>query len=286
MAKKPAAQETGKAMVNWEEQMAKYADKYEEVERNTGSSRPQIGTRGARFSFQDEDLGTELNVIIIGSLIENKHFSSRFDPDNLTPPDCYAFAEDGEEENMKPHHDVEEPYSESCAACPFNEFGSSDTGRGKACKNVRRLAVLFAGDLEDNSVEETPAAFLTLPVTSVGAWGTYVKQLSRQLRRPPFAVITQMTIRPDPKNQFVIGFKLVEQLDDPEDFEALVQRHEAMKEEIRYTYPKPSEVEQRAPRAGGKVQRGGAARHVARAAPAASEAPARPAPRPTPRARR
>jgi len=244
-AKKPVAQAVGKALVNWEEQLAKFADIATETEKNAGSGAPQLGTRGGVFSFQNEELGNEIEVIVLHHILENKLYAGRYDPDNPAPPVCYAFGDD--DETMVPHEEVENPQHESCKGCPHNEFGSSDTGRGKACKNTRRLGLIMSGDVD--SIEDAQVAFLNIPVTSVGAWSTYVKSLAKNLRRPPFGVITLITMRPDPKTQFSMSFKVVSQIDDPAHFEALVKRRALVEQEILYTYPKPEDMPAPAPKA-------------------------------------
>ena len=58
----------------------------------------------------------------------------------------------------------------NCVECPLNQWGSGN-GRGKACKDLRRLIVLVEG--------WTMPAILTLPPTSVKAFDTYASAQAR-----------------------------------------------------------------------------------------------------------
>src|SRR5690606_3597374 len=128
------------------------------------------------------------------------------------PPICYAFHRPGEEEEVGPHPSMQanldyfQPQSDFCKNCPNNEWGSAETGRGKACGERRRLAILPAGwyeskrgskDFELNIIDDaetldtTDIVFLKLPVMSVKEYGRYVQKLASEFRRPPYGAITR-----------------------------------------------------------------------------------------------
>jgi len=73
-----------------------------------------------------------------------------------------------------------------CAVCRFNVFGTGKGGRGKACKEMRRLVIVVEG--------ETFPALLHLPPTSIRPWDAYASGLLRK-RLAYFAVKTRFTIR-------------------------------------------------------------------------------------------
>ncbi len=58
----------------------------------------------------------------------------------------------------------------NCAECPLNQWGSGN-GRGKACKDLRRLIVLVEG--------WSMPAIMTLPPTSVKAFDTFASAQAR-----------------------------------------------------------------------------------------------------------
>ncbi|MGH6628176.1 MAG: hypothetical protein ACREB3_00415, partial [Burkholderiales bacterium] len=108
--------------------------------------------------------------------------------------------------------------------CPQNVFGSAETGRGKACRNTRRMILMSAGTLhpktdafevftEPGQLQLAPMYMLNLPVTSVKGWATYVQNLRHAFHRPPYAVATLIRVIPDKKTQFRVTFEPLEQLD-------------------------------------------------------------------------
>lgn len=245
----------------YDEKFAADAAEYASEERTGGSF---LSTRGGVLSFGEEELpGNQICAVILDAVRENVYYADRFDPDKLMPPVCYAFGRS--ESEMAPHPSMQAsdyfvPQNEQCQGCPQNEWGSARVGRGKACGNRRRLAVIPAGfykkrkgsrdfDLEifedPEHYQEADMAFLKLPVTSVKEWSKYVSQLSANLRKPPYAVITRIYLEPDPKSQFKVKFELIEEL--PEDLApTIMQRHEEAQENIitPYSPPDPEDIEE------------------------------------------
>ncbi|GAF87697.1 unnamed protein product, partial [marine sediment metagenome] len=117
-----------------------------------------ISTKSGVLSYRGEPVkDNTMAVIALDFVIENAHYAGRYDPSNLSPPDCFAFG--GDIGTMAPHKNVVKPYNDKCGiekqsgCCPNNEYGTSDLGKGKACKNLRRLAIIPAGDLVDGKFE-------------------------------------------------------------------------------------------------------------------------------------
>ena len=82
--------------------------------------------------------------------------------------------------------------ADTCSSCPNNQFGSSPTGRGKACKNTRLLAVMPADAIE--SEDEAPVWIMAIPPTSLKAFDNYVSTLSSRYKTIPLGVVTQITM--------------------------------------------------------------------------------------------
>ena len=80
------------------------------------------------------------------------------------------------------------PDTFACVTCPLNDWGSTHQngpGRGKACKELRRLVVIVDG--------WAAPALLTLPPTSLESWDTYCNGLARQ-KSAYWAVRTKITL--------------------------------------------------------------------------------------------
>ena len=153
------------------------------------------------------------------------------------------------------------------------EWGSADTGRGKAARETRRLALIPAGTFDRmgkfeafDDVESFEAAgigFMKLPVTSVKGYAAFVKQIAGALKRPPHGVFTRIKVVPDPNSQFKVTFEPLAQVPD-EIMGVIMQRHEEAKATIETPYPRFDEEAEKKPARG----RGGKAAPPARGAKA------------------
>jgi hypothetical protein len=115
---------------------------------------------------------------------------------------------------MRAHDASTEPQNGpggECKTCPKAAWGSAIKNgvpsRGKACAESRRLALIPHTALESTeSILGAEIAIAKLPVTSIRFWSAYVNRLSSVLKRPPFAVITEISTEPHPKHQFHVHF--------------------------------------------------------------------------------
>lgn len=225
-------------IMKYDEELAKFAQEAADKEATPAGNFIKVRSGVLTVAGQPVE-GNELDVVVVGHIYENCFYEGDFDPDNSTPPDCYAYGT--EEEGMKPHEKATSPQHETCAGCPMNEWGSSPKGKGKWCKNTRRLAMLSADGLDPASAAEGEVLFYKPPVTSVKGWALYVKGLASNFKRPPFAMVTHMKVVPDANTQFRVLFKPVGMV-PPETLPALVKRHEEIMESIAFPYPeKPAE---------------------------------------------
>lgn len=189
--------------------------------------------------------GNKAPVVVIHSIFENQLYADKYDPNNLQPPVCFAFAE--KDEDLKPHPDAAQPQAASCAECPKNAWGSDPGGgKGKACKNVRRLAMISANDLDEISKAEV--ALAKLPVTSVKNWSSYANQIANVLKIPPLAVITEISTEPDAKTQFQVNFQLMDKIEDGEKIKALLGKRRDTTPLIFAPYDKPSQAAEATPK--------------------------------------
>lgn len=260
---------TGTALVTYQEKRAAAAASYVSQTR----APPQgdlLSIKGGLFQLGEDVLGDQLIVCVLQSIWENTYFQGKYVEGVPQAPTCYAYGRSAEE--MAPHPSMAEhpdhfvPQSNDCATCPMNEWGSAETGRGKACQNRERLALIPAGqytprprsrdfdlDLFDGVTEEGRSHFrdadalvLKLPVTSVGNWNEYVRKLAA-LGQPPYGVATRIFIEKHPKFQYTVEFEMIDIIAD-EAFDVLHQRHEALGGDVMaqpYSPPKEEEVERR-----------------------------------------
>jgi len=228
-AQKEAAEPKGEVVVRkttavalpaeWQQELAQEAKDASMLEQPEIQS---FSTRAGVLSYNSNPMpDNQVDVIVLSAVFVNALFISKFDPNNIVPPLCFAMSDTGEE--MQPHENSFKMQHEECAGCPHAEWGSdenSPSGRGKACKETRRLAVIPASALTEG-LDKAQIAIFSVPVTSTGAWGNYVHTLAATAKRPPWSVVTRIKLKPDPKKQFVVMFEVVDAINDMEVLEAL-----------------------------------------------------------------
>lgn len=149
----------------------------------------------------------KLQCVVMGSAYENRWYEHGYDPDNPQPPECFALSVDGMD--MLPSPNSSKPQAANCKSCPHNKWHSAEKGRGKACKNNRRLALIPASALvSDEEVLGAEVAIMRVSVTSVKFWTKYVDKVYAMHRRPVFGVATTIGTVPDAETQFKITFDM------------------------------------------------------------------------------
>lgn len=168
--------------------------------------------------------GNKLEVVIVGGAYRNVLYKSRYDPDNIVNPDCFALSV--EDEDMKPHENVANPEHETCKGCPMAEWGSNPAGgRGKACKETRRLVLLPANNLSSaDAIKASEMAVLDIPVTSVKNYRNLVNVVASTLNLPVYAVVVLVEWLPDPKTQIKLSFTPLRVAGDEEIVRAIMAR--------------------------------------------------------------
>lgn len=210
MGKDLAVRKKGGALMKWDEEMARHAKEASEAE--VAPAGQMISVRGGQLTVAGQEIeGNKAELIILDNIYLNTYYEGDFDADNPQAPVCFAMAR--KDSDLKPHEDAGKPQCEQCLGCPQNEFGTAERGKGKACKNVRRLAVISADRVSEKSIKESDIFYFHIPVTSVKGWAFYVKALAAQAQRPPFGVVTTLGVVRHDKDQFHVTFQLKEVLD-------------------------------------------------------------------------
>lgn len=254
-----AKKKTSKAIVPWQSAMeadAKVAS--DMVESSAGGQ--FISVKGGQLSFGGNPFpNNEMVVIILDSVRENVYYEGRFDSDNVQSPTCYAF--DHDDKSLAPHEKVVEPQNKTCKGCEWNEYGTSETGKGKACGNVVRLAVISGGDIDAKSGDFSPyedptalsgqsIAFMKVSVMSVKGFATLVKSVASTLKRPPYGIYTKISVVADAKSQHKITFEAVSEVPD-ELMDVVYAKHQEAEAAIEFPYP-PREEKEDKPKRNGK----------------------------------
>ena len=164
---------------------------------------PAGGGRSFDIDTGNEDTDTSVPNLT-GIVIHSHKCNARFDEDSSgEPPICSSM--DGlvgtEPETGEMH---------GCLDCPYNKYGSSEKGAGKACKNMIRLYMMIEGS-------PIPLV-LSLPPTSLKSWQNYRLGVLAPLKLKPVDVVTELTLTPQVSksgNKYsVVKPRLIGKLDD------------------------------------------------------------------------
>lgn len=199
-----------KSVAKWDEELARRAKISAKMEENSLGLSNTISLKSGQLSYKGNFYkDNKLNAVILDSVLANLYYGTEYDPDNPAAPVCYAFGR--EESDLVPHEKAPDKQSKACIGCEWNEFGTADKGRGKACKNSRRLVLIMEDSLETGVADAQPI-IMHLPVTSVRNYAGYVDQLAKNKNRPPATVVTEISVVPDAKSQFMVRFKHVDDI--------------------------------------------------------------------------
>lgn len=203
----------GTEVTNWQEELAKSAKEVANKERPAVS---QIGLRAGIMMYQGQAIpGNKLDVIILSSAVEYRYDTKSFDPNNITPPDCFALSLDGED--MVPNDSAVAQQAPTCAECPMSKWTPNPKKPGKnhkPCKEKRRLALLPADVLKTGNAKTAELALLNVPTTSIKNWATFVNTINAEYARPPWAMVAEISAAPHMTNQFEVKFKPLSPIPD------------------------------------------------------------------------
>ena len=233
-----------KEIANWDEELAKYAQEASAMEANSGGGQ-FFGLQSGILSWDGGAMpGNQMLVIILDHIFETVFYDGPYNPD--TPQSPVAFAFGRVQEELRWHENSHEDFAgKLCSESEVCEWGSADTGKGKAARETRRLAMIPAGvinrngDIELNEDPEfyksSQIGFMKLPVTSVKGFAGFVKQVSGTLKRPPFGVFTKVSVVPDAKTQFKVVFEAIDPVDNAL-MDAIMNRVKEVREVIDFPY--------------------------------------------------
>jgi hypothetical protein len=129
-----------------------------------------------------------IELVVVDFAAQNMFYRDPFDPNNIVPPDCFAIGPNPL--TLVPSPNSPDPQAKTCAECPNNAWGSK--GKGKACNNERRLAVLPpSGDAE------TPLWTMKVATMGVKSWDSHVNGVKRTFDAPPIGVVTTVSLNPN-----------------------------------------------------------------------------------------
>jgi len=161
---------------------------------------------------EDGDPRSSIEVVILKSNpnLSKIYYEGGYEEGSSAKPTCYS------NDGHGPANDSTSPQAAKCAICPHNAWGSRITengSKGKACADLRRIAVAPSGDL-------TKAMLLRIPAASLKELSQYADMLNRR-KAPYSAVVTKIGFDPEVAYQRM-KFRAVRWL-DADELEAVSQ---------------------------------------------------------------
>jgi hypothetical protein len=201
-----------------------------------------ISFRGGTPTLGGVSLPNPLPLVILAYEHERAYYVKPYQPDVMAVPDCYSY--DGE----KPHAKAKVPQADRCKDCRFNEFGSAQNGKGKACKEGAKFAAIHADALA--TPEKIAAATVIqgrLSVLNSKGFRNYVGYFE-EAEQPIWRSVSQLTVTPDSKSQYAVTFSnVVAELDDT-DLDAIAVRVDEAEKLLAQPYPDLDEPAPAAPK--------------------------------------
>jgi hypothetical protein len=139
----------------------------------------KISTKGKVFTLPDGSSNDgPMTCVILDWVTAYTWFEGLYNPKDVKPPSCFAVGRIVKE--MAPSANSPKKQSDLCRQCKQNEWGSDPQGgRGKACKNMRRLLIVPV-----DADEDTRPWIIDVSPTGLKHFDKYVKTLSDNDRHP------------------------------------------------------------------------------------------------------
>lgn len=228
MARKKKPSKALASASSWKNELAKYAT--DDIAREPAGTGTQISVRGGKFQYQGAVLEAPMHVVILDDVFENAWYDSPFDPDNPTPPACYAV--NSVREDIAPAEDSPKPQADTCAECEFNKFGSAERGKGKACRNGRKAAIISADEIGDvEEIQKSEPAFIKISPTGLRLFAGYKKKIQKTLKLPLFAVVTEMDFDEEEDYPLIVP-KFHKEISDRNIVQALIEKRNECSDEL------------------------------------------------------
>jgi len=145
-----------------------------------------------KFSVNNEE-ADKVAGFIISVQKRKSYYSKPYKEGEAVEPDCYSLKCD------KPGADSVKPQSEFCDGCPQNEWGSSSSGKGKACSDRRLLHLLIDGQdlVHELSASASSIKNIDSFVSKISTSGKYYQYVPVEITAVPMSkVYSIIAIKP------------------------------------------------------------------------------------------
>lgn len=239
--KKNTSTDLAAPLEDWEIELAREAK--DEVSKETLGI-PRLSHQGGMWKIDGKTVTeNKLRVAIIDYGFSKAYYENAFDPGVTATPVCYAFGR--EEKGMAPHDQAPKKQNPECSTCEWNKFGTADRGKGKRCKDERRvLCVVEVADEE--SIAGAEVRQFNIPPGSLKNWGNYLAQVREGTKRQNVrGVLTELSTEPY-GGAYALTFKAVAELADVQ-VKAIMAKRSSVEAALFAPYPNIEQEEKPAP---------------------------------------
>lgn len=152
----------------------------------------RIRKSGEEINYVDQNgdpiQSIELVLVKSNKMPSKTFYKSKFKEGDNSPPTCWS------SDGIKPDAGVKEPQHAACATCPHNQWGSrisEDGKKGRACSDVRRMAVVFADELRRKGTD-SHLFLMRVPPASLNPLKDYAEKVLGPAGVEYFAVATRV----------------------------------------------------------------------------------------------
>ena len=179
----------------------------EEFTSEGGFSEIKVNQGSDTFTVNGQETKKVQGFII--SIQKRRAFYSKAYTGEAVEPDCSSRG------CVEPEADANDKQNFDCESCPQNEWGTSSTGKGKACAEKRLLHLLVNGSDEVYELVVSTASLMNVNsfAFTIASSGKYYQYTA-----------VEMTVEPKTKVYSVINFKLGDYVVDNKDIKALINK--------------------------------------------------------------
>lgn len=219
--------------------------------RTEGSASKQIKYSDGKFVLPSgAQTNDPIKVVILDFVTTHTKYEKSYKAGEVSPINCAAVGDNPRE--MKPYASIASPEGGDCASCWAGQFKSAAQGEGKACKQVRSMAVLVQ---DSNGVidPDGPIYIVQTTPTSNKVFDGYVKSVAAVFQMPPVGVVTTLDIDTESAKWASIMFTNPAPNGDVEaNFARQAEARAMLTEEVTVTPPAPVAAPARGKAAAGR----------------------------------
>jgi len=167
----------------------------------------KISTKGKQFTLPDgSSHDGPMKAVVLDWVSENVWYEGIYNAKDPKPPSCFAIGRIPVE--MAPSDNSPKKQSDKCVDCERNKWGSDPGGgKGKACKNKRRLLVA-----PSNATADFQPWIIDVSPTGIKHFDKYINMLA-DIGKHPMQIVTEISF--DPNEAFPsLRFRGLEAHDD------------------------------------------------------------------------